>query len=431
MSLYELARAGATDELITHLSESDSTTIRGRAAEMLGETADSDDDDAVGALIDAAADDPQPEVRRAAIDALDRLGREPLERLIAELAGVDREGAADWAAAREYQKYLAADRPELRLAAATALGRVGGERAARGLADHLDDPDPRVRARVARACGRIGARSVVPSLTEVLDAADDTRVRREAVEALGLIGDDRGLDSLVNTLSDPNSDIRRAAVTAIGELGDPSPIEDVVSLLEDDNEAVRQATAFALIDLLVNVPVERSHEVREAIVDELRTVDQQAGVFTPLVDILESEAQARHRHNAVWLLGRIADEEPPADVIDALVEALCSSDETVARFAATSLAEIGGEDVTTALAETLADESIDEAARAKSAFALGKIGGDYVQERLEAVIDETRSETVRQRAFAALSKIGAGTGPIDMGEESPGDDIGESFPGGG
>ncbi len=429
MSLYELAREGATADLVTHLSGSDSAPVRARAAEMLADAAESDDDGVVDALIEAAAADPRPEVRKAAIDALDRLGRDPLEALIAELAGVDRKGAADWAAAQEYRKYLSADRPELRLAAATALGRVGSERAARGLADQLDDPDPRVRARVARACGRIGARSVVPSLMEVLETEDDPRVRRETVEAIGVIGDDRGVGPLVDALADPNGDVRRAAVAAIGELGDPSAMEEVVSLLADDDEAVRQATAFALIDLLANVPVERSHEVREAIVDELRTVDRRTGVYGPLVDVLESDAQARHRHNAVWLLGRIAGEDPPANVIDALIEALCSSEETVARFAATSLAEIGGEAVTTALVETLDDEEVDEEARAKAAFALGKTGRDDVREHLERVIEATKSETVRQRAFAALSKVGGGVGSIDT-SRTPEGSLGEPSSGG-
>jgi HEAT repeat protein len=431
MSLYQLARDGATDELATHLSESDSSTVRARAAAFLGEAAESDDGEAIDALIEATADDPDPEVRGAAVDALDQLGQKPLEALIATLADVDRDEAADWAAAREYLKYLSVDRPELRLAAATALGRLGGERAANGLAEHLDDPDQRVRARVARACGQTGVRSVVPSLAEVVETDDNQQVRREAVAALGAIGDKRGANALVAALSDPNGDVRRAAVVAIGEIGEPSAIEEVVSMLEDDDEAVRQATAFALIDLLVNVPVDRSHEVREAIVDELRTVDRQAGVFDPLVDIVESEAQARHRHNAVWLLGRIADEKPPADVIDALAEALCSSEEMVARFAATSLAEIGGEAVETELGAVLADEDIDEDARAKAAFALGKVGGDRVREHLEEAVNNTESETVRQRAFAALSKVGTGTGSIDTPGGSLGSDIEESSTGGG
>jgi HEAT repeat protein len=407
MSLYQLARDGATDELAAYLSKSDTAAVRARAAELLGDAADTDED-AVEALITAAADDSAPAVRGAAVDALDQLGQRPLEALVAELADVDPGGAADWAAAREYQEFLTADRPELRLAAATVLGRIGGEQAVSGLQKRFDDPDHRVRARAVRACGRIGARAVVPHLAEALGTDDSPQVRREAAEALGAIGDDRGVDALADALDDPNSDVRRAAVVALGELGDPSPVGDVVALLDDGDEAVRQATALALIDLLANAPADRSHDVRESLVDELGAVDEPAGVLDPMVDILESGAATSYRRNVVWLLGQIAGEDPPAGVVGALTDALCGSDEMVARFAATSLVSIGGETVETALGETLADDSIEDDARANAAFALGKVGGGRAREQLEAVVEETDSETVRQRAFAALSKVSDG-----------------------
>lgn len=419
MSLYQLARDGATGELTAHLSESDNTAVRVRAAELLGNAADPEDSDAIDALIGAATEDSEANVRGAAVDALDQLGRGALEALIAELADIDSEQAADWVAAQEYLAFLEADRPELRLAAATVLGHLGDERAVRGLEERFDDSDHRVRSRAVRACGRIGARGAVPSITELLLEDDSGGVRREAAEAIGAVGDSRGSSALVDAFEDPNSEVRRAAVAAVGELGDPSTIADVVPLLEDTDESVRQAAAFTLIDLLANAPADRSHEVRELIVDELGAVDQPADVFDPLVDILESEAVVRYRRNVVWLLGQVADENPPAGVVDALAGELCSSEETVARFAATSLVDIGGQAVETTLVETLTDASVEDSARGKAAFALGKVGGDRARKRLESVTQETESETVRRRAFAALSKIGGGTKTGDASGGAP------------
>lgn len=420
MSLYQLAREGATEELAAYLSESDSPAVRERAAEFLGDVGEPNKD-VVGPLIATAQDDPEPVVRDAAVGALDQLGQKPLEQLIAQLADVDPGQAADWATAKQYQPLLTADRPELRLAAATVLGRLGGDNTVQALRSRFDDPDPRVRVRAVRACGQIGAKSAVGDLTELVTDADHASIRREAAEALGMIGDTRAVGSLSRTLEDPSSDVRRAAISSLGDLGDPDSIGSIVPLVDDTNEAVRQSAAFALIDLLASAPPDQSHEVRETIVDELRTVEQPVGVLEPLIDILRSGAQTRHRRNVAWLLGQIATEDPPAAVIDVLTDTLCSSEETIAQFAATSLVSVGGEDVESALIDIVTDETVEQTGRAKAAFALGKVGGERARKRLSELVEQTEEEAIRKRAFAALSKLRSGAPgaqPLGAGDEN-------------
>jgi HEAT repeat protein len=74
-----------------------------------------------------------------------------------------------------------------------------------------------------------------------MDAAE----RLRAVEVLGALGDDQGLDGLTRALSDPVESIRIRAVTHLGESGDPrafdavkrtflgDPVEEVVAAAED------------------------------------------------------------------------------------------------------------------------------------------------------------------------------------------------------
>lgn len=403
MSLYLLARDGRTDALQDRLAEAESASVRRRAAELLGEVADPDQPEVVDALIRRVTTDGAGEVRGAAIDALDELGQDASERLLAELTGADRgDDAADWAAARRFGNALSADRPELRIAAANALGRIGDENVIPQLLDALDDPDPRVRIRLCTACGRIGHPAAIEPLERRLDADQHPLVRRAAADGLGTIGTDRALTALLDLLDDESDSLRRVAAAAMGNASSTEPVAPLTAALGDPHGPVRRAAVFSLIELLSNVPTERSDAVRQTLVDELRAADD-ATVVAPLTEILDESVQARQRRNAAWLLGRVADDPPPA-AIDALVATLRGDDGLAANFAQTSLAELGGLRVESALLEVLNDGDAD--ARARAAFVLGQVGGDRARDRLERVTDDEEEKQVRQRAFAALSKLG-------------------------
>ncbi|MFC6725780.1 HEAT repeat domain-containing protein, partial [Halobium palmae] len=73
MSLYQLAHDGDADELLTKLWESDSSAVRARAAELLGEIGTEEDAELIRGVVEAAREDDSEEVRAAAIDALDEL----------------------------------------------------------------------------------------------------------------------------------------------------------------------------------------------------------------------------------------------------------------------------------------------------------------------------------------------------------------------
>ena len=125
MSLYQLERDGDVQELIGLARRSDNPELRARAAELLGNFPDHDDrEDVVNALVDVANTDDSAEVTAAAVDALDSLGGDGIERLIADVAGVDFEDGADWVKAKAYVRALDADLPELRMAAANGLGNL-------------------------------------------------------------------------------------------------------------------------------------------------------------------------------------------------------------------------------------------------------------------------------------------------------------------
>lgn len=404
MSLYQLARDGDTDELLTVLWESDSVAVRTRAAELLGELADETDGELVRGVVEVVVDDDDEAVRAAAIDALDEMGQTAVERLLAELTGADLDSGADWVRVKRFARALSADQPELRMAAANVLGRLGDRDATPALVKRLDDPDPRVRLRAATACGSIGDPRSVDALVELL--SDDRReVKRAAADALAAIGTDRSLNVLRRLLDDDSETIRWVVVSALGEASSARPVTDLATALGDESANVRRAAVFSIIGLLSNAPRRQSHRVREAVVSELAAVDDDV-VVGPLVELLEESVQRPQRRNAAWLLGRVTPDGRAEPVVDALVAVLDDDDEPTTQFAATSLAKIGGDYAERQLLDVVTDVDADSKAQAKAVFVLGQIGTDRSRERLERLTNESDDQEVRRRAFAALSKLG-------------------------
>jgi len=373
MSLYEYERNGDAQELIRVLRSSDNEEIRRRAAELLGRLVEHEDrHDIVRALIRAATTDTD-RVAGTAVDALDELGDGALEELITELADVDLDTGAEWTKATVFAQALDARVPELRMAAASALGNLDYRESVGALVRALEDPDPRVRLRAARACGEIGDPRAVGALSERLDD-EATRVRLEAAEALGRIGSPRAMDALLAVADDPDERVRRVAVSSFGTFGHTRAVGQLVTALDDDSPAVRRAAVFSLVEVLTNVPAERSHEVRETLIEHFGATDDTA-VITPLAALLREAREPPQRRNAAWLLGRTMDAESDYDAVDALVDALGDSDRLTRQFAAASLAEIGGTYVESAVTPLVHDDGVDEEVRAQARFVLGAIGG--------------------------------------------------------
>lgn len=399
-SLFELERDQDVDGLVRLLAGSDNPTVRKRAAEILGEV-DETADGYVKPLTDAVRDDDNEAVRAAAIDALTNQGR--IDALIEALGRDVDSDAAGWAVAENFVADLSTEEPTLRMAAANVLGEIGSSKSIQPLIERLDDPNPRVRARVARALGKIGDPSAAGPLVEHL-SGEPVGVGREIADALGYVGGEKALQGLMSAADDESETIRRTVASSLGQFENTRPIETLVALLTDDSDLVRKAATFSLIEILSNVSTEQSDELRNEIVGKMSALDDPV-IVDSLVEIIEEGTQAHQRRNATWLLGRVTGAENETEAVEALIGAMGDGDQLITQFAATSLGEIGGSTVETALIDHI-DSSHDEESIAMAAFTLGSVGGEQAKARLERLIDETESEEVRRRAFAAISKLG-------------------------
>ncbi len=406
MSLYEHEREGNAQELIRILQESGNPNVRRRAAEILGRLQEHDDRrDIVTALVRAVETDEDEAVVAVAIDGLEQQGQDALERLITSMANVDLgDDAADWAKAKAFVRALGAEIPELRMAAANALGEIEQSEAVPQLVERFDDPEPGVRARTARACGQIADPRATDGLVGLL-SDPKAGVRREAADALGRIGNRQALQALLTMYDDNSERVRQIAVSGFGKFSNDQPIEHLTTALGDRSPAVRRTAVFSLIELLSNVPADQSHGIRETVVEKLSATEDES-VVEPLVEILEESTQTAQRRNTAWLLGRVMDDESNRAAVDALIDALTGGGQMTKQFASTSLAEVGGTYVEEQLLEIAEDSEADSEARGQAIFTLGKIGDRETAQRLEKLIDDTGNDQVRQKAFSALSKLG-------------------------
>ena len=186
--------------------------------------------DAIPALARALSD-PDLEVRMASVQALSMIDDDdvldPLitalkdpEVRVREVAG---EALARWrspAVARRLAMALAM--PSLRRPAGDVLARMGTA-AVDPLVDILldEEEDGDLSATVGQILrDLVGADLFLERLSN-MDA--DERLR--AVEVLGAIGDEPGLDGLIRALSDPVENIRIRAVTLLGDSGSPRALE--------------------------------------------------------------------------------------------------------------------------------------------------------------------------------------------------------------
>ncbi len=154
-----------------------------------------------GPALSKATSDPRWQVRKAAVEGLGQLreaGKKGLGRL-AKAAG-DRE-------------------PEVRLATAIALGRVGvgDRRTVKPLTRLLRDPNKGTRDEAARALGGLGVTEATEPLVAALEEGDGV-VRRSIVRALGKLGPKAASARArlaVVSQEDPDKRVRKAAVRAL------------------------------------------------------------------------------------------------------------------------------------------------------------------------------------------------------------------------
>lgn len=241
-------RIGMVAEYTAELRATD-RHARVRAAEALAEIADPETlTDLVFSL-----SDPVPEVRVQAAAALSRIGDERAVRSLLTALNHQDEGSAQRiadalygfgpAAVEESARYLSSP-GKFRPLVARTLGLIGDIRAEDALIQALDSSERALRIRAAAALGRAGTPKCVPYLLELL-GDDEWEVRAQAATAAGRRLDQRAVPWLKRALSDDAWWVRHNAASSLAEI--PGGDDALRLALDHPDPYARDAAAAILL----------------------------------------------------------------------------------------------------------------------------------------------------------------------------------------
>jgi HEAT repeat protein/Cdc6-like AAA superfamily ATPase len=336
----------------------------------------------------AALVDPRPGVRRAAAEAVARLGDpSAIAPLLTALGDEDR---------------------VVRRAASSALAAFG-DRTVQPLVRQLNVPDERLRRAAMRALAAQGSRAVAV-LVPLLDASSST-MRSEASDALAGIGAD-AVPLLVEVLADAPPRGNRsetqvagasAALTKIGRASviallpvyseaDPSTASRIVEIV--------QAIGEPAIDALGEILSAPEHPLAGDAAGLLGNFGALGGRAAPQLVRTLGDPRFELRWEARRSLRRIG-----ADAMPALLETLDGEDVSARWEAAQILLSLPDPPVIP-LIRTLTSimGSVDVADRRRAVRALGSLSGVEVRQALETVIGDA-DPMVRRAAVAQLGNL--------------------------
>ncbi len=250
-SLGHLGGPEVIDRLVRSLGDS-AWWVRMRSVEALEHIGAG----AEGPLL-VALDDADPEIRKRAAVALERLGVP--DNLVRMIESGERVTEANdtlvkfaTTGAREFLAELTQHpSAQVRLAAINAVLRAGRQDLAGELIRTASgDTEPSVRAEAFTALHSLGSREAVPAALGAF-ADRDQHVRAAAVALVGEFGSSEIVGTLQAQTSDPDPTVRTASVRALGRVGGSGVVTEVRRLLKDSDWMVREAAVQTTGDSMI------------------------------------------------------------------------------------------------------------------------------------------------------------------------------------
>jgi HEAT repeat protein len=133
--------------------------------------------------------------------------------------------------------------------AAIALGQIGDPRAGPAMVEVLRDKSTNLQLAALKSLGKLKYQQAAPKVRRFL-AASDPRKRRVAAQTLGQLQDKGAISELLKIAhSDTSPLVRPAALEALSLIGNASLLTDLFPLVEDTNAYLRATLADTLCSL--------------------------------------------------------------------------------------------------------------------------------------------------------------------------------------
>ncbi|MCL4459364.1 MAG: HEAT repeat domain-containing protein [Chloroflexi bacterium] len=108
--------------------------------------------------------------------------------------------------------------PKMHISAVSGMGRNCDPRWLETIFKELDNADPEMRYEAAQACGEMEDRRAIPRLNETIKEDEDLQVRLAAISALGKIGGQLAKEILERWANGPDEHLRAAAQETLEQI---------------------------------------------------------------------------------------------------------------------------------------------------------------------------------------------------------------------
>ncbi len=262
-----------------------------------------------------------------------------------------------------------------------------------------------VRDFAAKALGLIGTEKAIDALLESVRQSNNMIYMEGAVRILEKFGESRVINSLRMMLKDPKLEVRYVVARAFGRIGSEIVIDDLLLLLDDLEPDVQQCAARALGEIcgkqgirskkIIDSLIQLLHHANDRNRDMAATALGKIGhwrAINDLLAVLKNDSDPYTRWSAAIALGNIGD----LRAVDGLLLALKDPHSLVCSSAATSLGEIGSQQAVDGL--QLALQSSDRELHQSITEALKKIRGEI---SIDIIDIEAKNSSIEQPEVTA------------------------------
>lgn len=114
----------------------------------------------------------------------------------------------------------------------------------------VHDLNDRIQIAALETTGILANKETAPDVRDALSHARDNKVRRAALEALGMLADAQDRDTFLRYLNDKDESLRASAAEGLGRLKNPSDRPALQTAFNNERKmSPRLSDAFALVDL--------------------------------------------------------------------------------------------------------------------------------------------------------------------------------------
>jgi HEAT repeat protein len=258
--------------------------------------------------------------------------------------------------------------PDVRAAAARAVGRLQLGEGQPLLRTALAGADPWVRYHAARSADALAGAEVLLPLCKQAEADPHPPARIAAIESLGRLADTVTTRVLEAQVEDPSDEIAVAALESLGRTANPGARGTMVAALRSGNDARAHAalTALSRSGVASHVAADIAYVARHRSEPVAREAIALLGQSEALQEICELAQEAKLRAACIHALADIFERDmAQADRM------LDEDDELVRELAIEALGRVRTADVSRRIAHALTDAS--DAVRATAEIALQRV----------------------------------------------------------